>query len=162
MKNKTCLIVWSLCVCSLFANAQAMDNTLSFKNINSDSYYRLNYENDFFSGTDIYYTQGIHMELVARCRSKNSRSVSCCSAPAHGIPGMALAWSTMAIRLLISAPASSFMATVHLLLAFFLKTFQISTDTVQKTTFLHSREHRRYRPRSRRHGDADRHTPLAT
>jgi lipid A 3-O-deacylase len=45
--------------------AQAIDNALSFKNINSDSYFRLNYENDFFSATDIYYTQGIHVELVA-------------------------------------------------------------------------------------------------
>lgn len=59
------LIVLYLCLCNLSAGAQAMDNTLSFKNINSDSYYRFNYENDFFSGTDIYYTQGIHMELVA-------------------------------------------------------------------------------------------------
>jgi len=45
--------------------AQAIDNSLSFKNINSDEYFRINYENDFFSGTDILYTQGIHIELVA-------------------------------------------------------------------------------------------------
>lgn len=47
------------------AYTQAIDNTLSFKNINTDSYFRINYENDFFSATDIYYTQGIHMELVS-------------------------------------------------------------------------------------------------
>ena len=47
------------------AIAQAIDNTLSYKNINSDKYFRLNYENDFFSSTDKYYTQGIHLELVA-------------------------------------------------------------------------------------------------
>lgn len=47
------------------SSAQATDNTLSYKNINTDSYSRLNYENDFFSGTDLYYTQGIHLELVA-------------------------------------------------------------------------------------------------
>jgi len=45
--------------------AQAIDNTLSYKSINSDSYFRINYENDFFSGTDLYYTQGIHLELVS-------------------------------------------------------------------------------------------------
>jgi hypothetical protein len=45
--------------------AQAIDNTLSFKNINSEKYFRINYENDFFSATDIYYTQGMHMELVS-------------------------------------------------------------------------------------------------
>jgi len=45
--------------------AQAIDNTLSYKNINADSYVRINYENDFFSGTDVYYTQGLHIEVVA-------------------------------------------------------------------------------------------------
>ena len=50
---------------SVVAGAQAIDNTLSYKNIGSDSYFRLNYENDFFAATDKYYTQGIHLELVA-------------------------------------------------------------------------------------------------
>jgi len=45
--------------------AQAIDNTLSFKNINSDRYVRYNYENDVFSLTDQYYTQGMNLELVA-------------------------------------------------------------------------------------------------
>ena len=48
-----------------YAGAQAIDNTLSYKNIASDPYFRLNYENDFFSATDKYYTQGIHLEIVA-------------------------------------------------------------------------------------------------
>jgi len=48
-----------------FTIAQAIDNTLSFKNINTDRYFRINYENDFFSATDIYYTQGIHIEVVS-------------------------------------------------------------------------------------------------
>lgn len=45
--------------------AQAIDNTPSYKNISSNKYFRIIYENDFFSGTDKYYTQGIHIELVA-------------------------------------------------------------------------------------------------
>ncbi|MBA3827426.1 MAG: lipid A deacylase LpxR family protein [Taibaiella sp.] len=52
-------------VATLAANAQMIDNTVGFKNINSDKYFRLNYENDFFSATDIYYTQGINLEIVA-------------------------------------------------------------------------------------------------
>jgi hypothetical protein len=44
--------------------AQAIDNTLSFRNINSDHYFRINYENDFFTGTDRDYTQGIYLEWV--------------------------------------------------------------------------------------------------
>jgi lipid A 3-O-deacylase len=61
--RNTVLSVFMLLL-SFGVNAQAIDNTLSFKNIN-DKYFRLNYENDFFSATDKYYTQGIHLELVA-------------------------------------------------------------------------------------------------
>jgi hypothetical protein len=50
---------------SQVAKAQEVDNLLSFKNINSDKYFRLNYENDYFSATDIYYTQGVSIEYVS-------------------------------------------------------------------------------------------------
>lgn len=55
------LLLWLL---SGAASGQAIDNTLSFKNINTDQYFRLSYENDYFSATDKYYTQGIALELV--------------------------------------------------------------------------------------------------
>ncbi len=45
--------------------SQAIDNALSYKTIGSKGYVRLNYENDFFSATDIYYTQGINLEWVS-------------------------------------------------------------------------------------------------
>ncbi len=45
-------------------NAQAMDNTLSYRNINENKYFRINYENDFFTATDRDYTQGILIEKV--------------------------------------------------------------------------------------------------
>ena len=60
-----CFVILSLAAVTSGASGQAIDNTLSFKNINEDRYFRLNYENDLFSGTDICYTQGIHLELVA-------------------------------------------------------------------------------------------------
>ncbi len=47
------------------AGAQSINNTLAYKNINSDKYFRINYENDFFGFTDEYYTQGFQLELVA-------------------------------------------------------------------------------------------------
>lgn len=50
--------------CCLHVAGQAIDNTLSFKNIPQDKYFRFNYENDVFSTTDQYYTQGINGELV--------------------------------------------------------------------------------------------------
>jgi len=61
---KRIIIGIHFCILPFLSNAQAIDNTLSFKNINTDRYFRINYENDFFSATDIYYTQGIHLELV--------------------------------------------------------------------------------------------------
>ncbi len=48
----------------LILPAQAIDNTVSFRNINSDHYTRIYYENDFFTGTDRDYTQGIYIEIV--------------------------------------------------------------------------------------------------
>lgn len=48
--------------CSLLA--QVMDNTASYRQIASDRYVRLHYENDYFSESDEFYTQGINMEFV--------------------------------------------------------------------------------------------------
>jgi lipid A 3-O-deacylase len=47
-----------------FVFSQAIDNTVLFRNINSEKYFRVFYENDFFSGTDRDYTQGIYIEKV--------------------------------------------------------------------------------------------------
>ncbi len=51
--------------------AQVIDNTLSFKNINRNSYFRFNYENDVFQAIDEYYTQGVHLEVVKLALKKN-------------------------------------------------------------------------------------------
>ena len=45
--------------------AQAIDNTTSFRNISSEHYVRLIYENDFFTASDRDYTQGISLEIVS-------------------------------------------------------------------------------------------------
>ena len=44
--------------------AQLIDNTASYRTINADRYFRLHYENDYFSESDFYYTQGINLEYV--------------------------------------------------------------------------------------------------
>jgi len=49
----------------LFATGQAMDNYHVYQNIEPQRYYRLGYDNDFFTATDEYYTQGISMEVVS-------------------------------------------------------------------------------------------------
>ena len=50
---------------------QKIDNTASFRDIKSDSYIRLNYENDFFTSTDLDYSQGCNLELIAPWLAKN-------------------------------------------------------------------------------------------
>ncbi len=56
------LLGWILIVYS--ASAQRISNTALYRNVNSKQYFRIHYENDYFSTTDIYYTQGINLEYV--------------------------------------------------------------------------------------------------
>ncbi len=44
--------------------AQRISNTVLYRNVSSQKYFRLYYENDYFSTTDKYYTQGINLEYV--------------------------------------------------------------------------------------------------
>ncbi len=45
-------------------SAQQISNTALYRNVSSPKYFRIHYENDYFSETDIYYTQGINLEYV--------------------------------------------------------------------------------------------------
>jgi lipid A 3-O-deacylase len=65
MWTRRLLLCTSISLLPFCGGAQAIDNALSYKNINGDKYFRINYENDFFSATDKYYTQGFDFELVA-------------------------------------------------------------------------------------------------
>ncbi len=47
-----------------FSAAQKIDNLVSFRDIRKDSYFRINYDNDYFSKSDDNYTQGIDFELA--------------------------------------------------------------------------------------------------
>jgi len=53
-----------ICFIPIFVTAQAIDDNVSFRNIDSNKYFRINYENDFFTATDRDYTQGIYIEKV--------------------------------------------------------------------------------------------------
>ena len=44
--------------------AQLIDNSSAFRNINQKSYFRFHYDNDYFTKTDEYYTQGITLDYV--------------------------------------------------------------------------------------------------
>ncbi len=46
------------------STAQVIDNTASFRETGSNNYIRYYYDNDFFTATDYYYTQGMCLEFV--------------------------------------------------------------------------------------------------
>lgn len=57
-------IIFYLLLLFTSVKAQVIDNVSTIKNINSDKYFRFNYDNDYFTATDEYYTQGILLELI--------------------------------------------------------------------------------------------------
>lgn len=59
------LFFWGLLMLPGHLSAQKIDNTPSFRNIMSDSYSRVHYDNDTFSGTDRNYTMGYSVEVVS-------------------------------------------------------------------------------------------------
>ncbi len=65
MLQKRVLLLLLVCSLSVLTFGQAINNAGSYKNIASDGYFRLCYENDFFAAIDEYYTQGIDMEVVS-------------------------------------------------------------------------------------------------
>ncbi len=62
------------CFCLLFivhqGYAQVIDNTSSFKNSLGNKYFRFHYDNDYFTKTDQYYTQGVTLEYAHPSISK--------------------------------------------------------------------------------------------
>ena len=69
-KINTCLVLLGWLIPGL-GLAQRIDNTASFRQMGSDKYIRLHYDNDLFTGTDYYYTQGYAIEVVHPALRKN-------------------------------------------------------------------------------------------
>lgn len=116
------------------ANGQAINNTLSYKNTNSNKYFRLNYENDFFSGTDLYYTQGIHLEVVSPGVKQFPITRS--------LPHPKYHYSRYGIALEHNGYTPSSISSDAILYGdrpfvacLFLKTFRISVDTIRRQRF---------------------------
>ncbi len=62
---RKCVLLNILLIGSILTGySQKIDNTASFRIIDGGRYLRLNYENDYFTATDQYYTQGINFESV--------------------------------------------------------------------------------------------------
>jgi hypothetical protein len=57
-------IIGMICCSNGNSSAQAISNTSVERTANAERFARINYENDFFTATDYYYTQGVHLEFV--------------------------------------------------------------------------------------------------
>lgn len=55
------LVIWSF---TAVAFAQRIDNTAAYRQMGGDSYAKIHFENDFFTHTDWYYSQGVAVEFV--------------------------------------------------------------------------------------------------
>ena len=71
MSPKNTLLFCCFLSSTYILSAQRIDNTVSFLNVSSDKYFRFHYENDYFTATDYYYTQGINLEFVNPILKKN-------------------------------------------------------------------------------------------
>ncbi len=64
MKPKNLWLLTLIFFAPLFSYAQAIDNTAIFRATTDSNYFRFSYDNDFFTATDQYYTQGLNFEIV--------------------------------------------------------------------------------------------------
>ncbi|TXE09519.1 lipid A deacylase LpxR family protein [Gelidibacter salicanalis] len=65
------IFVFLIVLCPTVVFSQKLDHWASFRNISSNSYFRLNYDNDYFNATDRNYTQGYSFEMVLPILEKN-------------------------------------------------------------------------------------------
>ena len=111
--------------------AQKIDHLVSFRDLNSASYFRINYDNDFFSATDKDYTQGYNFELVAPVLKKNPLNVLLL-APKESVSKYGLSIEHIGFtpeqyqRREIKFGDRPFAAAIML------KSFLVATDTVKK------------------------------
>lgn len=136
MRKKT-LQILILLVFPSFLIAQKIDNMASFRDIKSDSYFRYNYDNDYFASTDHNYTQGYNFELVTPfllknplnylfVKTKNSESK-------YGISIEHIGYTPNDI-----GSAEIQLGDRPFVAAIMIKSFKISTDTIQKTRLVSS------------------------
>ena len=124
--------LFSLLVLPTIMVAQKIDHLVSFRNIHSDSYFRFNYDNDFFTATDKDYTQGYNLELVAPFLEKNPLNFMF-PAPKRSVNKYGLS-----IEHIGFTPEQYQLPDIQFgdrpfAAAIMLKSFSIATDTVKKS-----------------------------
>ncbi len=127
-------LLWVMLLTWGTMDAQVIDNTWSFKNISADRYLRFNYENDFYAARDKYYTQGIHAEIVSAGLKYN---------PLSYLLVRPAGWYTrFGLGVVQEGYTPTYIDHPEVLVGdrpyaacLYLKTFQLSIDTVRKQRF---------------------------
>lgn len=115
----------------IFGLAQRIDNTASFRQTDQARYARLHYDNDYFTATDRYYTQGYNFEFVHPALRKNPLTrllvTTNRNAARYGLAFEHFGFTPTTIQsdaiLVGDRPFAG---------AILLKTFSMSTDTVRR------------------------------
>lgn len=132
MKQLKSFYTLSLFVLSSLSFGQKIENTASFRDVKSDNYFRFHYDNDYFTATDRFYTQGYTFELTSPQLAKNPINFlfikSKNSADKFGLSLEHIGFTPTTIKsdeiLYGDRPFAA---------AIFLKSFKIATDTINKT-----------------------------
>jgi hypothetical protein len=124
-----------LLVCLLFlvtVNAQRIDNTVSYRDMGSDSYFRFHYDNDFFTAEDLYYTQGYTFELVKPWLEKNPVNIVLLN-PAKSVTKYGLAFEQTGFTPSDITASEILYGDRPFAATIAIKSFSISTDTINKS-----------------------------
>ncbi|GAB2791791.1 hypothetical protein GCM10027275_40800 [Rhabdobacter roseus] len=113
------------------ALGQRIDNLAAFRDPGTDRYLRLHYDNDYFTASDYYYTQGYQLEAVHPVLKKNPLTKVLVR-----LPGSATRYG-LALEHIGFTPTHIDRPEVlrgdrPFAAAIFIKSFTVSTDTVQR------------------------------
>lgn len=111
--------------------AQRIDNTASFRQMGQDKFIRLHYDNDFFTATDYYYTQGYTVEVVNPVLRKNPLTRLLLKAPGHQVQ-YGLAFEHFGFTPTSIQSKAILVGDRPFAGCMLLKTFSISTDTLRR------------------------------
>ena len=112
--------------------SQKIDNLASFRDMRSESYFRFNYDNDFFAASDKNYTQGYSFEYANRSLAKN---------PVHSLfikPKTSYFTYGLALEHIGYTPSDFVSPDIQIddrpfAAAIYIKSFVIATDTISKS-----------------------------
>ena len=111
--------------------AQRIDNMASFRQMGQSAFVRLHYDNDFFTGTDYYYTQGYMLEVVNPALQKNPLTRLLFTAPGNQIQ-FGLAFEHVGFTPTSIRSQAILRGDRPFAAGMLLKTFSLSLDTLRR------------------------------